>query len=100
VNPVRNLVRVYSFLVEDVGPEKAADAAHRVLRSRSTAYALALLCRLGRIRAAYLQEKGMTEATAYRAIADLRRLGVIKLEKKVQASGNGGQRTAVWRLNM
>ena len=92
------IIEVYRRLVEELGPDRAAELFHRLFRSRGTAYALALLSTGKAMSASDLQDMGTPEASAYRTLKDLRRLGLIEPGEMIQASRGGGPKTRVWRL--
>lgn len=95
---VLRFIPFYRMFVNLVGPERSADLAHMVFKSWNRSYAFALFCKMGQLRAEYLKEKGISEAGAYKALKDLRDLGLIEPAEKIQVSNLGGQRTQIWRL--
>ncbi|TKJ25419.1 MAG: hypothetical protein CEE41_04395 [Hadesarchaea archaeon B3_Hades] len=83
-----------------MGAKTASFLAHRVFRSRSTALALAIVLRDGKVTAVDLQDLGVPMASAYRCLAELRRMDIILPGDEFQASPRGGPRTKVWRTRL
>ena len=96
---LKPIIEAYRQLAEEFGPDAVRDAMTRLLRSRWTGRALLLFLSREFVKASDIQALGASRASADRAIADLRRMGIIEPDEKVQLSRGGGQRTQIWRLS-
>ena len=96
---LQRIVEAYRRLAEEFGPDTVRDAMIRLLRSQWTGRALLLVLSREFITASDLQAIGAPEASSYRAIGELRKMGIIEPDEKVQTSRGGGQRTQIWRLS-